>query len=381
MKVILSIDPVKFPLTGIGRYTYELGKGLAATNLDRVAFLRGYHLQSEMPEIGDSDPMARQPQWKIWAQKNALAVSIYRHINPWMKSRALRGFEDHLFHGPNYYLPPFGGQSIVTIHDLSAYLWPESHPPERVRYMQAEIELSLKRASAIITDTEFTRREVAQFFSWPLDKIHAVPLACSPDFRPRELGEINLMLKRYDLHYAQYTFALGTIEPRKNMETLIDAYGRLPSALKSRFPLVLAGYTGWESEALHRKMKSAEQEGWLHYLGFVPAADLPPLLSGACLFSFPSHYEGFGLPVLEAMASGVPVIASNASTLPEVTGGAALLHDPRDTEELTRLLMRGLEDAAWRAAARAQGLARAAQFSWHRCTQQTLAAYRSVIQN
>ncbi len=379
MKVILSTDPVKFPLTGIGRYTYELAKGLQSADLDRLAFLRGYRIEKDLPIIAQTDPMARQATWKTRAQKNQLAVALYRRLNPWLKARALQGFEDHLFHGPNYYLPPFSGRSIVTIHDLSAYLWTDSHPPERVRYMQAEIELSLKRASALITDTEYTRHEVAKFFGWPLEKIHAVPLACSQDFRPRTSNDLMPVLARYNLAPNAYALAISTIEPRKNIETLIDAYGRLSTDLKTRFPLVLAGYTGWESEALHRKITNAEREGWLRYLGYVQATDLPFVLSGARLFSFPSLYEGFGLPVLEAMASGVPVIASNASTLPEVTNGAALLHDPRDTITLTNLLAQGLDDEAWLTSARDKGLVRAAQFSWEKCTQQTLTAYRAAL--
>jgi alpha-1,3-rhamnosyl/mannosyltransferase len=379
LKVILSTDPVKFPLTGIGRYTYELAKGLQSADLDRLAFLRGYRIEKDLPIIAQTDPMARQATWKTRAQKNQLAVALYRRLNPWLKARALQGLEDHLFHGPNYYLPPFSGRSIVTIHDLSAYLWTDSHPPERVRYMQAEIELSLKRASALITDTEYTRHEVAKFFGWPLEKIHAVPLACSQDFRPRTSNDLMPVLARYNLAPNAYALAISTIEPRKNIETLIDAYGRLPTDLKTRFPLVLAGYTGWESEALHRKITNAEREGWLRYLGYVQATDLPFVLSGARLFSFPSLYEGFGLPVLEAMASGVPVIASNASTLPEVTNGAALLHDPRDTITLTNLLAQGLDDEAWLTSARDKGLVRAAQFSWEKCTQQTLTAYRAAL--
>jgi alpha-1,3-rhamnosyl/mannosyltransferase len=142
--------------------------------------------------------------------------------------------------------------------------------------------------------------------------------------------------------------------------------------------LVLAGYTGWESGALHRQIEIAQREGWLHYLGFVPAHVLPALYSGAKLFAFPSLYEGFGLPALEAMASGVPVICSNAATLPEVAGDAALFHSPQDVEHLTELLGKGLEDDEWRMSAMTRGLTRARSFSWERCTSDTLAVYRAV---
>lgn len=379
MKVILSIDPVKFPLTGIGRYAYELAKGLQSTNLEDLQFLRGYHLQRELPVLQESDPMARQPRLKAAVQKSGVAVGLYRAVNPWLKGRALRGLEDHIFHGPNYYLPPFGGRSIVTIHDLSAYLWTESHPPERVRYMQAEIELSLKRASAIITDTEYTKNEVAHFFGWPREKIFAVHLACSDDFRPRTAQEVASTLNCYYLSFQGYTLAIGTVEPRKNIETLIDAYERLEPQLKQRFPLVLSGYTGWNSEKLHAKIQRAESEGWLRYLGFVPSTELPFLFSGARLFAFPSLYEGFGLPVLEAMASGVPVISSNAATLREVAGDAAAFHEPGDVEGLSKMLTRGLEDKAWRDERAVYGVQRACSFSWSACTAETLEAYRAVL--
>ena len=378
MKIILSTDPIKFPLTGIGRYTYELAKGLQKENLEDLLFLNGFSLEKNIPALKEANPMAKAPLWKSLVQKNPLAVHLYRQINPWMKGRTLNGLKDYLFHGPNYYLPPFDGPSIVTIHDLSAYLWSSSHPAERVRYMQAEIELALKRASAIITDTEFTKHEVAHFFGWPLDKIFAIPLACSPSFKPRPSEEVATTLSHYGLQYNAYTLAISTIEPRKNIQLLISAYERLDPCLRSEFPLVLAGYTGWKNNDLHRRIETAQKQGWLRYLGYIPHSNLPLLFSGARLFSYPSHYEGFGLPVLEAMASGVPVLCSNASTLPEIAGDAALFHDPHDEDELFNLLKKGLEDDRWQKEARIKGLAQSSQFSWSRTVQQTIEAYRNT---
>lgn len=378
MKLILSVDPVKFPLTGIGRYTYELGKGLKEAGLESLSFLRGYRLTNELSQANDEQPMAGAPAWKRWAQQNSMAVAAFRHLNPWLKSRVLRGLEDHVFHGPNYYLPPFGGRSVVTVHDLSHYVWTQGHPPERVRYMQAEMELSLKRATAIITDTEYTRQEVAKHFGWSLNRIFAVHLASGPEFVPRSQDELAPALRALDLEPGGYCLFTGTVEPRKNLSSLLQAYGRMPKATRLRWPLVVAGYRGWESEALHKSLQEAQGEGWLKYLGFVPHRILPLLMAGARLFAYPSHYEGFGLPVLEAMASGVPVVCSNASTLPEVSGGAAAMHDPCDVDALFALLAAGLEDEVWRAGARAAGLEQARQFSWSKCTRQTLAVYRAV---
>jgi glycosyltransferase involved in cell wall biosynthesis len=381
MRLILSVDPIKFPLTGIGRYTYELASGLQRAKLNNLQFLHHGKLQNTLPKIDDSKPIEHISNWRVYAQKSRLIVAAYQVLNPLIQARALNGLEDHIFHGPNFYLPPFGGRCVVTMHDLSLYLWPQSHPPERVRYMQAEIERSLKRATALITDTEYTRLEVAKFFGWPLDRIHAVPLASGPDFRPRTREELRNELSRFSLEPMEYALFTGTVEPRKNISILLDAYSKLPLATRTRWPLVITGYKGWRSEDLHARMDRAQREGWLRYLGFVPQHVLPILMAGARLFAFPSLYEGFGLPVLEAMASGVPVVCSNASTLPEVAGNAATFHSPEDVDTLSRLLQSGLEDDALREKSIKAGLVQAGKFSWERCTCETLNVYKTVMKN
>lgn len=245
--------------------------------------------------------------------------------------------------------------------------------------MRKEIALTLKRADMLITDSEYTRREIATYFSWPLEKIRAVPLASSEDFRPRESAELQKVLKDIGLIEGGYSLYVGTIEPRKNLEVLLDAYSMLPIAVRQRWPLILIGYRGWRSEQLHARIESAMQEGWARYLGFVAAEDLPLVYAGARLFVFPSLYEGFGLPVLEAMASGIPVVCSNSSTLPEVAGDAAAMCAPDDVDSLCHLISIGLEDEPWRAEARRKGLIRASAFSWQRCAEETAAVYQELI--
>lgn len=379
MKVILSTDPIKFPLTGIGRYTYELACGLQQSGLDDLQFLRGLKLQTDLPTPVSRNPMAETSKWKLFAQRTPFAVSLFQSINPKLKGFILRNKGNYIFHGPNYYLPPFAGKSVVTIHDLSAFLWPECHPPERVRYMQTEIKLSLKRASALITDTEHTRQEVASYFSYPLERIYAIPLASGKEFKPRSTKSLVQKLQNINLRPNEYTLFTGTIEPRKNLATLLNAYERLPKPLRYRFPLVIAGYKGWKSEGIHQRISKAQQEGWAQYLGFISQEHLPSLMAGARLFAYPSLYEGFGLPVLEAMASGTPVICSNSSTLPEIAGSAASFHDPYDVDTLTNLLRIGLEDSDWRDTARKTSIDRAKCFSWDHCVQETLKVYHQLL--
>lgn len=379
LKVILSIDPVKFPLTGIGRYTFELARQLVRIDeIESLRFLRGARICDSIPVPAPTSGALGGIRGRLL--KSRLAVGLYRLTAPRLKARALRGLEDYLFHGPNFYLPPFGGRSVVTMHDISPYTWSSCHPPERVRYMQAEIKLSLTWASMLITDSEFTRREIASQFGWPLEKIRAVSLASSDEFHPRALVDLQMLPERYGLAPGEYSLFAGTIEPRKNLLALLDAYEMLPGAMRKRWPLVLVGYKGWNSDAIHARIARAEHAGWARYLGFVAAEDLPLIFAGARLFTFPSLYEGFGLPVLEAMASGVPVVCSNTSSLPEVAGDAAAMCDAPDVDVLSQLIAAGLEDEAWRASAHDKGLARAAQFSWQRCARETAAVYQAALQ-
>jgi glycosyltransferase involved in cell wall biosynthesis len=378
VKVILSVEPVRFPLTGIGRYTYELACKLQChSDIDALKLFSGKHYLPDLP-VAEEQSSAVHGLKRI-VQSSAALMELYRILMPVLRAQALRDDGDHLYHGPNFILPPFPGRSVATFHDLSPFTWAQCFPPERIRYLQKELRKTLDRADALITDSEFTRQELAVFSGVSLDRIHAVPLASSADFRPRSPVQLRDVLRIYGLQPGGYSLYVGTIEPRKNIVTLLDAYGRLPLALRQGWPLILSGYQGWQSEAIHARIDAAQREGWARYLGFIPSEHLPLLFSGARLFAFPSHYEGFGLPVLEAMSSGVPVICSNSSSLPEVVGGAALMCNPLDIDALTANLQRGLEDEVWRAMAIEQGLSHSASFSWERCAAQTVEVYKSVL--
>ena len=389
MKVVLSVDSVHYPLTGIGRYTCELAKNLqlADAQLD-LKMMFGDRFIDALP--GDALPGDAQPaetrrngssllRLRRLLQHSPLAVSLYRQLASVRRSRFLELHSDAVFHGPNFYLPRFAGRSVVTIHDLSVFSWAHCHPKGRVKVLQGEIARSVRRADMVLTDSEYTRTEVAEFFNLEPERVRAVSLGASAAFAPRSDHELAPVLARWGLEPNGYCLYAGTIEPRKNLDVLLDAYQALPPGTRRRWPLVLCGYQGWQSAALHARIDKATGEGWARYLGYVSADDLPLLYAGARLFAFPSLYEGFGLPVLEAMASGVPVVCSTSSSLPEVVGSAGAMCAAEDTDALTKLLDRGLEDETWRVRARSEGLARAASFSWGRCARETLDAYRAVV--
>jgi len=375
MKVVLATDAVRPPLTGIGRYVLELARRLPTVpGVQNVCYLSGQRVFHSIDEQLGSPGIPAAVRERLAG--NRLAVLAYRVVSPIQKYAALRKYPDHIFHGPNFYLPPFNGRRVVTIHDLSVFKWAHCHPVERVRFMQKEIPLALKRADVVVTVSEFIRREVMEFFGLSRKRVVVIPLAAAAEFVPRTHDESHPVLSDHGLRYGGYTLFVGTIEPRKNLSGLLDAYSILPREVRQGYPLVVVGDRGWRSEALHDRLMSAQREGWAAYLGYVAEADLPVIFSSARAFAFPSLYEGFGLPVLEAMASGVPVVCSNSASLPEVAGNAAAICSAEDVDALSRLLLRAIEDEEWRQDAIAAGLAHARTFSWDRMALLTVEAYR-----
>ncbi|WP_392431550.1 glycosyltransferase family 4 protein [Yersinia sp. HM-2024] len=378
MKVIFGTDPIKYPLTGIGRYAYELANCLnESPEISELSFLQGHKLSKMIPRAKETSSSSQG--LRHLAQKSKIVSELYRLTAPWLKTLVLKKHPDAIYHGPNFYLPPKVGPSVATFHDLSVFTLPQCHPPERVRFMQKELLLTMKRADILITDSDFTRREVIEYFNLSDNKVYSAKLASSGDFYPRDPELIAAVISSYGLQAGQYCLFAGSIEPRKNIETLLSAYERLSLGLRQAYPLVLSGFKGWKSELLHARFERAEREGWLYYLGYTKSVDLPYLFAGARSFIFPSLYEGFGLPVLEAMASGVPVVCSNSSSLPEVVGECALTCAALDVETLTVLIEKSIEDKVWRESAITGGLNWANTFSWKRCAQETIKAYKQVL--
>lgn len=380
MRVILSVDLITAPLTGVGRYALELSRQLAC--IQEIQSLEYFYFgrwlsASQLKILAEpsSSTQAQRQSLRSRLGSNRWAVRAYAHLMPKWAAWCLRNEHDSVFHSPNYLLPPFPGKSVATVHDLSHIWYPDFHPVARRELLNRELPKSLRRADFLITDAESVRKEIISHFGWPETRIAAVPLGVDRRYQPRTTSETRRTLSALNLPPGGYTLYVGTIEPRKNLQRLIAAYGMLPVSVRHRWPLVLAGSRGWQSDEIHTQMRQAASQGWLRYLDYVPQSALPDLYAGAFLFAFPSLYEGFGLPPLEAMASGVPVVTSSGSSLPEVVGDAALMVDPLDTQALARALLRGLEDEAWRMYAVTAGLARAQMMSWEKCAQRTAKIY------
>ncbi|HQS02831.1 MAG: transcription elongation factor GreAB [Halothiobacillus sp. 24-54-40] len=365
MKLVLSVEALTPPLSGIGRYSWELAQRMRhRPEIDSIGFYRNGHWIAEPASL--LAPAAKKcpfhfqpPRW-------------LRKIKSQIKCRGA------VFHGPNFFLPPCADIGVVTIHDLSVFKFPETHPIERLRHFERDFTRSMAKATHLITDTETIRQEVIEFLGWPEDRISSVSLGVSEKFSPQSPAALQLVLSRYGLEPGGYCLCVSTLEPRKRIDRLLDAYALLPLTLRTRFPLTLIGPEGWLNESLLKMIDQGQRAGWLKHLGFVPEDDLPLLFAGARLFVYPSIYEGFGLPVIEAMASGVPVVTSDRSCLPEVTQGAALLVDPDAIEVFALAIERGLFDEGWRLMAINQGLITARGYSWNRCVAETVSVYQNL---
>ena len=263
-------------------------------------------------------------------------------------------------------------RSVVTVHDLGYLYYPEAHRPLDRLYLDLSTRYNARAATHLIADSSATKRDLIERYGIEPGKITVVyPGYDNTVFQPaRDEEAIEAVKARYGIA-GDYALFVGTLQPRKNLIRLIEAFSNLQYPI-SNIQLVIAGKKGWLYWEIFRRVKELGLEGSALFPGYIAADDLPALLSGASLFVFPSLYEGFGLPVLEAMACGTPVVCSNISSLPEVAGDAALLVDPLDVEELAAAMERVLGDESLRAELIERGFEQVSKFSWERCARQTL---------
>jgi glycosyltransferase involved in cell wall biosynthesis len=277
--------------------------------------------------------------------------------------------------------PPFAPCPVVTtIHDLSFEHLPETFKRRSRAQLRLTVRRTARKAALILTLSEFSRRDIIETYAVDPERVIVTPAAAPTHFKPIvDEAELEKMRQRYGIG-ANYFLSLGSIQPRKNLTRLIEAFQWLrKSRPDDELPqLVIAGKRGWLDDEVFR---AAQQHGLnesVKFTGYVPEEDLPALYSGAMCFVYPSYFEGFGLPVLEAMQCGAPVIAGNQTSLPEVAGDAALLFDPFDTRAIGEAIARVIDHSDYRAELRARGLKRAAEFSWIATARLTLKAYESA---
>jgi glycosyltransferase involved in cell wall biosynthesis len=284
-----------------------------------------------------------------------------------------------LLHSPDF-IPPLGGsrRSVITVHDLAFLLYPEFLTAESRRYYNGQIRRAVGQAHAIISVSAATRDDLVHLLNVPPDKVTVIHHGADEAFQPLPPEALQPALGRLGLRPG-YVLFLGTFEPRKNVAGLLTAYARLRQRLPDAPPLVLAGGKGWLFEPTAALVQTLQLGSWVQFVPDFPSGDAPALYNGASVFVLPSHYEGFGFPVLEAMGCGIPTLISDRSALPEVAGDAALKIDPDDTDSIADALYRAITDPALRAALRQRGLEQIRNFSWEKAAKETLEVYNRVL--
>jgi glycosyltransferase involved in cell wall biosynthesis len=285
-----------------------------------------------------------------------------------------------VYHEPNMIPQRFGaGPTVVTVNDLSWHHHPEYHPKERLDWIDAHIRRALAEATRFVAISRFTADALTQEFGIAPAMIDVVPLAASSAFAPMTEAAAAPALQRYGLHDRSYVLTVSTLEPRKNFDRLVAAHLLLPPALRRKHPLVVVGGSGWGTTLETPGAEQARRDGTLRLFGHVADEHLVALYARSAAFAYVSIYEGFGLPLIEAMAAGSPVLASSTTATGETAGDAAILADPLDVEQIAAGLRRLLEDEALADAYRARGLAHAAGFTWDRTATALIDTWRRAL--
>jgi glycosyltransferase involved in cell wall biosynthesis len=307
---------------------------------------------------------------------------------PWWLRRAMQGLYGgvfrmkarryQLYHEPNHIPMRCDLPTVTTIHDLSAIVHPEWHPADRVRWYEREFAAGVRQTRRFLVASEFTKREMIERLNVPGEIIDVTYQAPRGAFGPREPGRIRSTLAKLNLP-GRFFLYVGTLEPRKNVPGLLDAYAALPAAVRRELPLVVVGAWGWKQAELRAKLAERSLSSDVRLMGFIADEELACLYAACTAFVWPTLYEGFGNPPLEAMACGAPAVVSNVASLPEVVGEAGILLDPHDPLAWTDSMRRLAEDPAWRETRIRASREQAARFSWERCARQTAACYYAAL--
>jgi glycosyltransferase involved in cell wall biosynthesis len=395
MNLLLNTESLRPPLTGIGNYTLNLLREFSAgSSIDQIGCFNGASwISAEQQLIAVAIECDSEDQ-KVISEKSTLlssvrnmvrsvpgAYKLHSHLVNRRFAQTPVNSMNTIYHEPNFILKDFSGPAITTVHDLSFMHYPQYHPKERVNWLTSQLPKTLKRADYVLADSNVVRHELIERFNVAEDRVKTIYLGADERFMPRTDDQISDVLSRMGLVYKSYVLYVGTIEPRKGVDVLLDAWCALPKELRKAYPLVIAGSSGWGNKGLLDRIRSLHEQGSICYLKYVPDNILPALYAGASVFCYPSVYEGFGLPVLEAMSCGTPVICRSGTSMAEFAQAGCILCDTGEISELTEKLLLTLGSEGQQQLYAKLSLDISAQFSWARCAKETADIYRLVSTN
>ena len=367
MRIGIDGIPLAEPKTGVGHYTFEIACELARQSPSDV-----FQILSHLP-FADLDPASANLSF-IKAPVNTFTKHWWTIGLPLFIKRARLD----LFHGTNYDVPLWGGcPTVLTIHDLSQLLFPETHEERRVRRARRRLPLMSRHATMIITPTMAVKSEVCEHLRVPANKVVVVNEAPRKSFSPMPLEQASSTVRKLGID-DEFILYVGTIEPRKNILTLVKAFAELLRSTTLRPQLVIAGKQGWLTDELFAYIESAQLGDRLRLTGYLSDDELRALYSACRVMVYPALYEGAGLPPLEAMACGAPVITTNTPAIAEMVAGKARLFSPTDFRALTEHLVELLTAPAARESIARAGISHAARFTWERAARETREVYRQA---
>jgi glycosyltransferase involved in cell wall biosynthesis len=351
MRFGLDGIPLQGKRTGVGHYTFELARSLTAIAPEH---------EFELVSPPSSNGVRRRSWWSI-------GLPLY-----------CRRASFALFHGTNFELPYWTTcPTVLTIHDLSLLLYPQTHEKRLVLRAKVKLPRTARRANAIITPSEAVKREVCEQLGVSAEKVFAIPEAARSAFYPVAASKSRPVCERLGVE-EQFILFVGTVEPRKNLLTLVRAFEQIVRTASLRLQLVIAGEKGWLSDDLMTHLSASEIRERVLFTGHLVDDELRALYSACRVFVYPSLYEGFGLPLLEAMSCGAPVITSNVPSIVETVADVARLTSPTDIDELARAIRDLATNASEWSQRSAAGIEHAKKFSWDRTAAATLDVYQKV---
>lgn len=368
MKITIDIQPLLGKKSGVGFYISGLVEGLAQIDPKNQYQLSFFDFKNRQDLI-------YLPSSNFKRKKSFMPGRLASLL--WKKSSipSYNFFfgDSDIFHFPNFVLRPIRrGKAVVTIHDVSFLRFPEYTEPKNLKFLTAKIEETVFQSEKIIVDSNFTKSELLSFFKIDPSRVHPIHLGVDPRFQP------SLSL---DKNSKEILF-VGNIEPRKNLPTLFKAFEIFCQKMNSsEYRLTLAGMRGWLYEETFRCLEKCTRKNQIRLLDYVSDADLVRLYQQAHVFVYPSFYEGFGLPPLEAMASATPVISAHSGSLPEVLGDAAQWINPNDAQDLARAIERLISDQEYRQELIKRGLRQVQNFKWEKAARETLHVYEQAYQS